>query len=162
MESCADWTEGDIDGVVVRTVERHVDQRGWLTEIFRADELPPALTPAMAYISCTQPGVARGPHSHLDQTDYFAFLPGAVFELRLWDNRPTSRSYHRLVSLSVGGERTSIVIVPPGIVHGYRNVSEVDGLVLNLPDRLYGGHGRNEPVDEVRHEETEQSPFTMD
>ena len=36
------------------------DARGWLCELFRHDELPAEFHPVMAYISETEPGVARG------------------------------------------------------------------------------------------------------
>jgi dTDP-4-dehydrorhamnose 3,5-epimerase len=45
--------------------------------------------------------------------------------------------------------------VPPGVVHAYRNVGDDDAFVLNFPDRLYAGKNKAEPVDEIRHEETD-------
>ena len=30
------------------------------------------------------------------------------------------------------------VIVPKGVVHGYKNVGDIDGMVVNCPNRLYG------------------------
>jgi len=35
----------------------------------------------------------------------------------------------------------------------------VDGLVINLPNRLYRGEGKQNGVDEIRHEDTPDSPF---
>jgi len=54
------------------------------------------------------------------------------------------------------------VVVPPRVVHAYKNVSQVPGLVFNSPDRLYAGWGRNRPVDEIRHEDDRHSPFVID
>ncbi|MHA1344662.1 MAG: dTDP-4-dehydrorhamnose 3,5-epimerase family protein, partial [Promethearchaeota archaeon] len=54
------------------------------------------------------------------------------------------------------------IIVPPGVVHAYRNVSKTTrGMVLNFPDRLYAGWGKKEKVDEIRHEDKEDE-FFMD
>jgi dTDP-4-dehydrorhamnose 3,5-epimerase len=48
------------------------------------------------------------------------------------------------------------------VVHAYRNISRTErGMVLNYPDTLYAGQGRNEPVDEVRHE-VDNDPFFLD
>ena len=58
---------GDIHDVVVRPLRKFDDSRGWLSELFRVDELASEFFPAMAYISSTRPGVARGPHEHVDQ-----------------------------------------------------------------------------------------------
>ena len=54
------------------------------------------------------------------------------------------------------------VLVPPGVVHAYRNVSEENGLVFNVPNRLYAGWGKKEPVDEIRHEDREDQLYALD
>lgn len=145
-----DFTTISIEGVLIRSLQRYDDRRGWLTELFRADELPGDFTPAMGYISMTRPGVARGPHEHRCQTDGFAFMSGR-FEITLWENRP---GRDRLKWVLQAGEETPLfLIVPPGVVHAYRNVGDSDALVFNFPDRLYAGKGRAETVDEIRHED---------
>lgn len=154
-----DFKEGAIAGVEVRPLRKHLDSRGWLSEIFRYDELDLEVRPVMAYVSETLPGVARGPHEHREQTDYFCFLGPSTFELTLWDNRPGSPSYWHRQRLIVGGENPCVVIVPQGVVHAYRNVGEKPGWVINCPNRLYGGEGRKGPVDEIRHERDPDSPF---
>jgi dTDP-4-dehydrorhamnose 3,5-epimerase len=53
------------------------------------------------------------------------------------------------------------VVVPPGVVHGYKNISDRDGMVLNYPDKLYKGWGKKEEVDEIRHEDKEDE-FYLD
>ena len=139
-----------IKGVLIRPLRRHIDSRGWLTELFRDDELPDGFRPAMGYVSVTHPGVARGPHEHAGQTDCFCFLSG-TFEVLLWENREGRPGLHE--RHVVGEENPAWVLVPPGVVHAYRNVGASDAYVLNFPDRLYAGWGRREPVDEIRHEE---------
>src|SRR4051812_28400874 len=78
--------QSDISGVLIRPLKRYQDARGWLTELFRDDELPDEFRPVMSYLSVTHAGVARGPHEHVDQTDGFAFIDGS-YRLYLWDNR---------------------------------------------------------------------------
>ena len=55
-----------------------------------------------------------------------------------------------------------ILIVPPGVVHAYRNISKEPGVVFNCPNRLYAGPGRKEPVDEIRHERDAETKFMLD
>jgi len=153
---------GSIEGVEIRKLQRHEDPRGWLSELFRSDEAAPEQLPAMCYVSLTHPGVTRGPHEHVDQTDWFCFLGPSSFLLVLWDNRPTSATYDRMMRMVVGEDAPTGVIVPPGVVHGYRNVGAKDGWVVNLPNRLFKGPRRAEPVDEVRHEIDPAAPFDMD
>jgi dTDP-4-dehydrorhamnose 3,5-epimerase len=52
--------------------------------------------------------------------------------------------------------------VPPGIVHAYKNIGSSQGLVINLPDRLFRGWGKTEAVDEIRHENDPESPFRIE
>ena len=146
------------DGVLVRSLKKHEDSRGWLFEMFRQDELPEGLDIAMSYLSFTHPGIGRGPHEHEFQTDYFVFFDGE-YELHLWENRPTKDPLH--VVLKVGEYNPVSVVVPPGVVHGYRNAGSNGALVFNAPDKLYAGKGRSEPVDEIRHESDPASPFNF-
>jgi dTDP-4-dehydrorhamnose 3,5-epimerase len=147
-----DFDPCPIPGVLVRSLKRYDDSRGWLSELFREDELPPGYQPAMGYVSMTRPGIARGPHEHRDQTDGFAFMSGQ-FEITLWENRPASARLRW--TLRAGEANPIFLIVPPGVVHAYRNAGETDALVFNFPNRLYAGKGRSEAVDEIRHEEND-------
>ncbi|MGH7139444.1 MAG: hypothetical protein ACREHD_27175, partial [Pirellulales bacterium] len=62
----------------------------------------------------------------------------------------------------VGQSNTQAVIIPPGVVHAYKNVSDVPGWVFNCPNRLYAGEGRQQPVDEIRHEDAPGSSYVLD
>lgn len=157
-----DFHDGPIDGVLFGALKTFHDGRGWLCELFRHDELPAAYHPAMAYVSETLPGVTRGPHEHVDQADLFCFLSSARFCLYLWDNRSASPSYRARQFIMVGGDNPCWVVIPPGVVHAYRNVGEGPGVVINCPNRLYRGAGKKEAVDEIRHEDEAASPFRMD
>jgi len=155
-------SDGEIKGVVVRELKRFFDSRGWLTELFRHDELDAEFLPAMAYISSTNPGITRGPHEHWDQADYFCFIGPSNFKLRLWDNRKDSETFGRVMTMVLGENNPAAVLIPAGVVHGYQNVGDVDGIVINCPNRLYGGAGRKEKVDEIRHESDGETVFRMD
>jgi len=156
------FSEGEIKGVVVRELRKFFDKRGWLTELFRKDELDEEFLPAMAYISSTNPGVTRGPHEHWDQADFFCFIGPSNFKLRVWDNRKDSETFGSMMTMIVGEKNPAAVLIPAGVVHGYRNVGDVDGIVINCPNRLYAGVGRKEEVDEIRHENDGESTFSMD
>lgn len=154
--------DGPIDGVEVRKIKKFIDPRGWLAELWRTDEATGKTMPAMCYASITHPGVTRGPHEHVDQTDWFCFLGPSSFLVVLWDNREASPTHRNRMRFVVGEDDPSVVIVPEGVVHGYRNVGKVDGLVTNLPNRLFMGEQRKQPIDEIRHEADPRSPFLMD
>lgn len=156
------FKDGEIEGVVVRKLARNNDSRGWLTELYRSDELDSEFFPVMSYISSTNPGVTRGPHEHWDQADFFCFLGPSNFKLRLWDNRKESQTFLCRSTLIVGEDNPVTVLIPAGVVHAYQNVGEIDGIVINCPNRLYRGAGRKEEIDEIRHENDGDTAYRMD
>lgn len=156
------FTQGPIDGVVIRPLRKFIDDRGWLTETFRVDELEKPFHPVMGYISMTQADVVRGPHEHADQADLFCFLGPSNFKVYLWDNRKGSPTYMRRQVFFAGEDAPMSVLIPAGVVHAYKNVGGKQGMVVNSPNRLYAGLGKKEPVDEIRHEADPGSIFIVD
>ncbi len=156
------FTEGPIEGVIVRALDQYSDERGWLMELYRVDSTPAEYHPAMTYLSLTKPGVARGPHEHIDQADYFCFVGPSDFKIYLWDNRPESPTYKARMAFVAGDSLPTVVIVPKKVVHAYKNVGDKDGLVINCPNRLFKGVAKKDPVDEVRHEHEANSPYILD
>ena len=157
-----EFKKGEIEGVVIEKLIKFSDERGFLVETFRIDNLKDNLQPVMSYVSYTRPWIARGPHEHLKQTDIFCFISPGNFRIKLWDNRKESKTYRCCMEIVGGKDNPIRVIVPPGVVHGYKNISQgVDGIVLNYPDKLYRGWARKEEVDEIRHEDKEDE-FYLD
>ncbi len=141
-------------GVILNDVAIHTDKRGSLVELYRLDEAvklykeleADPIISEMSYMSWTLPGEMRGPHEHREQTDYFFFTGPGDFRLYVWNNAGDSEFY------DIGHRAPRAVIIEPGIVHAYENISDVPGLVTNFPNKLYRGWNKSKPVDEIRHE----------
>jgi dTDP-4-dehydrorhamnose 3,5-epimerase len=116
----------------------------------------------MSYVSVTLPGMIRGPHEHLNQADLFAWVGPGDFKLTLWDNRPGSPTYGNRMELGMGGNNPGSALIPHGVVHCYRCISNDSGFVINCPNQLYAGEGKKASVDEIRHEEDPENPFVKD
>jgi len=156
------FRNGEIQGVAVHPLSKYTDKRGWLVELFRQDEIEREYYPVMSYISMTDVGVARGPHEHVHQSDLFGFLGPSNFKVYLWDNRKNSPTYMNKKVVIVGEQEPASVLVPPGVVHAYKNVGSALGMVTNFPNQLFAGKGRKEPVDEIRHENDPNTIFILD
>ena len=156
------FVKTDIEGVLTAELPINADKRGWLIELFRSDSLPKDFSPAMSYISLTHPGVIRGPHEHKEQTDLIVFIGSSKFDLYLWDNREDSSTFGKNLIIKSDLENSLAIIIPPGIVHGYKNISDSDGFAVNMPDKLYAGQNKEEIVDEIRYENNPDSPFRID
>jgi dTDP-4-dehydrorhamnose 3,5-epimerase len=156
------YQNGTIHDVIVRDLKKYQDKRGWLMELFRGDEIAEEFHPTMSYISQTEPGIARGPHEHKNQADLFCFVGPSTFRLFLWDAREQSPTYGYRMKFDAGDQNPQLVVIPAGVVHAYRNVGTIPGWVINLPNRLFAGEKRKEPIDEIRHENDPNSPFQME
>jgi dTDP-4-dehydrorhamnose 3,5-epimerase len=176
-----DWEPlPQIPSVLFALIKPFKDDRGNLAEFWRIGDLeldtPPlgeVYEPVMGYMSFTNPGRVRGPHEHREQSDLFVFAGPGAFELHLFDyiRHPKTGEiapknwFHLPVGDPDHGPPNCIpvaVMVPPGIVHGYKCISDVPGLVINLPDRLYRGPSGKDEVDEIRHEDDPNSPFKIE
>ena len=156
------FVDGPIEGVVFKPLVPHADRRGWLAELYREDELPARQHPVMAYVSETMPGVARGPHEHVDQTDYFAFLGPGEFLLvslgcpaRFADPRPPHEG---------GGGRVEPAVRDRSARRGSRLQERRPGARLGIqrPEPALRRPRQAGPVDEIRHEDQPDSPFRLD
>lgn len=148
-----------INGVIIKQLVKYEDARGWLAEIWRDDEIN--YRPTMGYVSVTKPGAVRGPHEHIKQFDCFIFLGPGNFKLYLWDRRERNATYGEHIKIEVGAKNPVMVIVPPGVVHGYKCVGDQDAWCFNLSDRLYKGEGKKEEPDEIRWEEQADSSYKI-
>ena len=50
-----------------------------------------------------------------------------------------SETFGNVITLVVGQDNPAAVLIPKGVVHAYQNVGDVDGIVINCPNRLYMG-----------------------
>ena len=116
----------------------------------------------MSYVSSTKPGVVRGPHEHREQSDYFGFAGPSTFRLYLWDNREDSPTYKTKFKINLGQDNPTSVVIPPGVVHAYKNIGDCDGYVFNAPNRLFRGQDKQFPTDEIRYEDDSDSQFRLD
>ncbi len=149
-----------IEGVIIKKLNKYEDERGHLMEIFRLDENE--IKPVMSYISITKAQVARGPHEHIYQSDFFIFPGPGNFCLYLWDRRENSKTKGKHMKIELGEKNPCSVLVPPGVVHGYKCISKSPAFSINLPDKLYKGENKQEEVDEIRWEEKSDSPYIID
>jgi dTDP-4-dehydrorhamnose 3,5-epimerase len=150
-----------LPGVRVEALPVFQDARGSLHELYRVDEIPAGFNPAMACSSWSHAGVSRGPHQHVGQDDYFTFAGPSNFRVFLWDDRPGAAGPAKGWFIDTGEQAPAHIHVPRGVVHAYKNVGQTPGLVVTVTSLLFRGRGRRDPVDEIRHELSPQSPYQI-
>jgi dTDP-4-dehydrorhamnose 3,5-epimerase len=150
-----------LPGVRVEALPVYKDARGSLHELFRVDEIPAGFKPLMACSSWSHAGVARGPHQHVGQDDYFTFAGPSDFRVYLWDDRPGATGASKGWFINTGEQAPARIHVPRGVVHGYKNIGHSFGLVVTVTSLLFKGEGKRDPVDEIRHELNPHSPYQI-
>jgi dTDP-4-dehydrorhamnose 3,5-epimerase len=107
-----------IEDVVVKEVQVHGDDRGYLMEIVRDDE-PVFRDVRQTTYTVAYPGVIKAFHWHRRQWDVWFFTSGMA-QVVLHDLRDGSRTRGRTETLYMGERRPLVIAIPPGVAHGYR------------------------------------------
>jgi dTDP-4-dehydrorhamnose 3,5-epimerase len=131
-----------IDGVRVKKLTVIADERGRVMEILRADD-DVFRKFGQAYITTACPGVVKGWHSHKVQTDFFTCVAG-MMKLVLFDPRDGSPTQGEVNEFFIGVHNPILVVIPPGIVHGFKCISETEAMVVNCPTEVYNASAPDE------------------
>ena len=124
-----------IQGVEVKRLQAHADDRGHLTEILRRDD-PIFEGFGQCYFSVSYPGVIRGWHYHKKQTDYFACLSGMI-KVPLYDMREDSPTFGAINEYFMGDDNRTLLKIPVGVAHGFKNIGVTPCLLVNFPTEPY-------------------------
>jgi len=124
-----------IDGVKVKQLKPHCDERGRLMELFRTD-WPEFIKFGQAYITTAYPGVVKGWHYHKLQTDSFICIKG-MMKVVLYDARPDSKTKGEINEFFIGVHNPMIVQIPALVYHGFKCISDEEAIIINIPTELY-------------------------
>jgi dTDP-4-dehydrorhamnose 3,5-epimerase len=128
-----------IEGVLVKELRILPDARGYLMEVLRADDFGFFGEDApfgQAYVTCVYPGVVKAWHAHRAQTDRFTCVSGTA-RLVLYDGRPDSPTHGSVNQFVIGNLSPRLVLIPPGVQHGFTALGTEPALVLNIPTGTY-------------------------
>jgi len=103
-----------IDGVVLKSLDTHQDERRFFREIIREtdDFFQEGFGPWSH--SLMYPGVIKAWHIHKKQTDWW-YVSTGVLKIVLYDKRPESATYRQNMERMLGdGYDPSILKTPPG------------------------------------------------
>jgi dTDP-4-dehydrorhamnose 3,5-epimerase len=124
-----------INGVSSKKLNRIPDERGYLMEMFRSD-WPEFETFGQAYITAVYPGVVKGWHYHNLQTDHFICVAGMA-KVVLYDGRKESSTHGEINEFFIGTLNPMLVVIPAGVYHGFKGISQETTLIVNIPTKTY-------------------------
>lgn len=124
-----------IHGVRTRKLRLIPDERGFLMEMLRSDweEFQKF---GQVYVTAVYPGVVKGWHYHKVQTDYFICIAGMA-KVVLYDAREDSPTYGEVNEFFMGTLNPVLLVIPPGVMHGFKGISQEMALIVNVPTELY-------------------------
>ena len=132
-----------IEGVVIKTLKTHKDERGFFREIIRGTDGFFAEGFGQWSHSLMFNDVIKAWHYHEIQTDWWYVCSG-VLRVGLCDMRPDSETYKKTMDFYMGDHQPAQVIkIPPGVAHGCKTVQGPVNLFY-ITSHVYN------PDDEIR------------
>ena len=132
-----------IEGVVIKELTTHNDERGFFRELIRTTDDFFAEGFGQWSHSLMLQDVIKAWHSHNKQTDWW-YVAGGVLRTGLCDLRDGSSTCKQTMDLLMGdGQQPQIIKIPPGVAHGCRAVRGPANL-------FYVTSGVYDPNDEIR------------
>ncbi|NLO74433.1 MAG: dTDP-4-dehydrorhamnose 3,5-epimerase [candidate division WS1 bacterium] len=140
-----------IEGVALKSLNVHADERGYLMEIFRDDdELFERF--GQVYMTTCYPGIVKAWHAHTRQHDNVCCVAGSM-RLGLFDDRADSPTQRETMSLILGLVHPVLVHIPPGVWHGFTPAGPETATMVNVPTQHY---------DYAEPDELRRDPFDPD
>jgi dTDP-4-dehydrorhamnose 3,5-epimerase len=132
-----------INGVIIKDLITHVDERGFFREMVRATDSFFNESFGQCSHSLMFDGVIKAWHFHNNQTDWWYVFSG-VLRVGLCDMRPDSSTHRLTMDFLMGDlQQACVVKIPPGVAHGCKTVQGPVNLFY-ITSHVYN------PDDEIR------------
>ncbi|HEB01580.1 MAG TPA: spore coat protein [Candidatus Portnoybacteria bacterium] len=124
-----------IEGVKIKKLITHSDDRGFFREILRSDDKMLDKF-GQSSVTLTYPGVIKAFHWHKEQDDLWYVASGMV-QTVLYDRRENSKTYRETQVIYMGEDNPVAVLIPQGVAHGYRVLGNKSALVFYQTTQAY-------------------------
>ena len=128
----------EINGVILKKLEKHADERGYFQEILRDDGgmFKNLKNFGQISISSTKPGIIKAFHWHEQQDDIFYVISGSA-KVILYDLREDSTTYKRVDEVDMSDNDQKLLFVPRKVAHGYKVLGKKDIVMLYIMNKPY-------------------------
>jgi dTDP-4-dehydrorhamnose 3,5-epimerase len=125
-----------LPGVRRHQTPSHVDERGWLVELFHPGWEIATDPLVSAYVTTVRPGYAKGWGLHREHYDRYFLLVGAI-ELVLYDVRPDSPTLGQVATVKLSEFNRGLLTIPINVWHAMRNLTDKEAVIVNMPSRAF-------------------------
>ena len=125
-----------IDGLIFRQVRAVPHEDGHVTEVARAS-WPELVDPVVqVHLTTTFPGRIRAWGLHQKSTDRLFVVSGLV-KIVVYDGRRDSPTSGHINEFTVSEKNPGLLIIPPNLYHGWKNIGTWEAIIINMPTRMY-------------------------
>jgi dTDP-4-dehydrorhamnose 3,5-epimerase len=128
-----------IKGIKEREIIKHIDERGFFSEIIRKDwlELLEDDDIIQFNLSFSYPKIIRAWHRHSKgQVDFFICVDGTI-KVCVYDDREESETYREIDEIVLSSEKLKVVRIPGSLWHGYMVIGYKPAKLLYGVNNLY-------------------------
>jgi dTDP-4-dehydrorhamnose 3,5-epimerase len=127
-----------IGGVILKELEPLIDGRGDVIELWSKPWVKDEnfVAPRHCYQSATDFGVVKCWHLHKIHTDQFTITRGKL-QTCIVDVRRRSKTFGHVNIVFMGVQRPRLLKIPPGIMHGWKALSDPEVIVVNFQSHIY-------------------------
>ena len=129
-----------IDGVQYRPARPVSHHHGHLTEVFRADWGLTEAPVVQVNLTTTFPGRIRAWGIHRLTVDRL-FAPTGSLCIVCYDGRRGSPTFGCVNELMLGERNQGLIVIPPGVYHGWKNIGPEEATIVSMPSELYNHDG---------------------
>jgi dTDP-4-dehydrorhamnose 3,5-epimerase len=125
-----------IDGVSYRLTRPVSHGDGHLTEVLRTDWNLTDAPLVQVTVTTTFPGHVRGWGLHSATTDRLFAASGSLC-IVCYDGRCGSPTFGAVNEFLLGARNQGLVVIPPGVYHGWKNIGDDEATIISMPSSLY-------------------------
>jgi dTDP-4-dehydrorhamnose 3,5-epimerase len=129
-----------IDGLRFRPVRPVPHEDGTVAEVARAVWPEIDLEIVQVHITTTLAGRVRAWGLHQASTDRLFVVSGLV-SIVVYDGREDSPTYKCLNEFRVSQRNPGLLVIPPNLYHGWKNIGIDEAFIINMPSSQYDHEG---------------------
>jgi dTDP-4-dehydrorhamnose 3,5-epimerase len=136
VRATGDLRTDPIEGLKYRFTRPVPHEDGHLIEIARDDWDVLADKICQVHMTTTLPGRTRAWGLHRRTTDRL-FVASGLVHIACWDGRTDSSTFGRLNEFTFSERNPGLLVIPPNVYHGWKNIGSTEAIVVNMPTRRY-------------------------
>jgi dTDP-4-dehydrorhamnose 3,5-epimerase len=125
-----------IHDLAFRPVRPVPHEDGHLVEVARTSWEMLGEPVVQVHVTTTFAGRIRAWGLHQNSTDRLFVVNGLV-KIVVFDGRVASPTYGVLNEFVVSEKNPALLVVPPNLYHGWKNIGTTEAAIINMPSRLY-------------------------